>query len=172
MHCVDLGESFPTRIYLQKSASIQPRTSPSKFGGKIQFTIHFTPYSRPTRRSPTARGGPPARAPLLPGRRRGSPALVARALRSAPGAQSRAAPGRGYPSVRDSAAQPSRVPSPAPRQASPRQSSRGAERPADRLSVSLRALRGSPTGEYGSSEELLHVRNRPESPGIAAVIRL
>ncbi len=27
-------------IYLQKSASIQPRTSPSKFGGKIQFNIH------------------------------------------------------------------------------------------------------------------------------------
>ena len=45
LHCADLGESFPTRIYLQKSASIQPRTSPSKFGGKIQFTIHFTPYS-------------------------------------------------------------------------------------------------------------------------------
>ena len=44
VHCVDLSESFPTRIYLQKSASIQPRTSPSKFGGKIQFTIHFTPY--------------------------------------------------------------------------------------------------------------------------------
>ena len=33
MNCVDLGESFPTSIYLQKSASIQPRTSPSKFGG-------------------------------------------------------------------------------------------------------------------------------------------
>ena len=32
VHCVDLGESFPTSIYLQKSASIQPRTSPSKFG--------------------------------------------------------------------------------------------------------------------------------------------
>ena len=31
MHCVDLGESFPTHIYLQKSASIQPRTSPVKF---------------------------------------------------------------------------------------------------------------------------------------------
>ena len=46
VHCVDLGESFPTSIYLQKSASIQPRTSPSKFGennSKIQFTIHFTP---------------------------------------------------------------------------------------------------------------------------------
>ena len=31
VHCVDLGESFPTSVYLQKSASIQPRTSPSKF---------------------------------------------------------------------------------------------------------------------------------------------
>ena len=42
MHCVDLGESFPTRIYLQKSASIQPRTSPSKFGGEnsIQYSLH------------------------------------------------------------------------------------------------------------------------------------
>ena len=37
---VDLGESFPTSIYLQKSASIQPRTSPSKFGGK--YSILFT----------------------------------------------------------------------------------------------------------------------------------
>ena len=27
VHYVDLGESFPTSIYLQKSASIQPRTS-------------------------------------------------------------------------------------------------------------------------------------------------
>ena len=35
VHCVDLGESFPTSIYLQKSASIQPRTSPSQFGGKF-----------------------------------------------------------------------------------------------------------------------------------------
>ena len=31
VHCVDLGESFPTSIYLQKSASIQPRTSHSIF---------------------------------------------------------------------------------------------------------------------------------------------
>ena len=30
VHCVDLGESFPTHIYLQNLASIQPRTSPSK----------------------------------------------------------------------------------------------------------------------------------------------
>ena len=35
VHCVDLGESFPTNIYLQKSASIQPRTSLSRFGGKF-----------------------------------------------------------------------------------------------------------------------------------------
>ena len=31
MHCVDLGESFPTHILLQNLASIQPRTSPIKF---------------------------------------------------------------------------------------------------------------------------------------------
>ena len=31
MHCVDLGESFPTHIFLQNLASIQPRTSPVKF---------------------------------------------------------------------------------------------------------------------------------------------
>ena len=45
VHCVDLGESFPTRIYLQNLASIQPRTSPSTFGGTLQFNIHFTPRS-------------------------------------------------------------------------------------------------------------------------------
>ena len=39
VHCVDLGESFPTSIYLQKSASIQPRTSPSKFGGKFNSIL-------------------------------------------------------------------------------------------------------------------------------------
>ena len=39
VHCVDLGESFPTSIYLQKSASIQPRTSPSKFGGQLNSKL-------------------------------------------------------------------------------------------------------------------------------------
>ena len=43
VHCVDLGESFPTSIYLQKSASIQPRTSSSKFGGKLFNIIHSCP---------------------------------------------------------------------------------------------------------------------------------
>ena len=28
VHCVDLDKSFPTSIYLQNMASIQPRTSP------------------------------------------------------------------------------------------------------------------------------------------------
>ena len=32
VHCVDLDESFQTHIYLQNLASIQPRTSPTKFG--------------------------------------------------------------------------------------------------------------------------------------------
>ena len=31
MHSVDLDESFPTSVYLQKLASIHPRTSPKKF---------------------------------------------------------------------------------------------------------------------------------------------
>ena len=31
VHCVDLGEGFRTSIYLQKLASIQPRTSLVKF---------------------------------------------------------------------------------------------------------------------------------------------
>ena len=31
VHCVDLGESFPTSIYLQNLASIKPRTSLVKF---------------------------------------------------------------------------------------------------------------------------------------------
>ena len=35
VHLVDLGESFPTSIYLQKSASIQPRTSPAKICKKF-----------------------------------------------------------------------------------------------------------------------------------------
>ena len=31
VHCVDLGESFQTHIFLQNFVSIQPRTSPVKF---------------------------------------------------------------------------------------------------------------------------------------------
>ena len=39
INLVDLVKSFPTSIYLQKSASIQPRTSLSKFGGKFNSLI-------------------------------------------------------------------------------------------------------------------------------------
>ena len=48
VHCVDLGESFPTSIYLQKSASIQPRTSPLKFGRKFNsiFNRVLSPRSQ------------------------------------------------------------------------------------------------------------------------------
>ena len=35
VNLLDLVKNFPTSIYLQKSASIQPRTSFSKFGGKF-----------------------------------------------------------------------------------------------------------------------------------------
>ena len=31
VHCEDLGESFPTSIFVQNVVSIQPRTSPEKF---------------------------------------------------------------------------------------------------------------------------------------------
>ena len=34
MHCVDLGESIQKNIWLQKSVSIQPRTSRAKFAGR------------------------------------------------------------------------------------------------------------------------------------------
>ena len=49
VHCVDLGESFPTSIYSQKSASIQPRTSPSKFGGKFNalFICLLKDFAKP-----------------------------------------------------------------------------------------------------------------------------
>ena len=44
VHCVGLGESFPTNIYLQNLASIQPRTSPPKF---FPLDRCSSPASRP-----------------------------------------------------------------------------------------------------------------------------
>ena len=43
MHCVDLGESFQTHMFLQNLASIQPRTSPLKF---TRFRLPGLPVSR------------------------------------------------------------------------------------------------------------------------------
>ena len=45
MNLVDLVKSFATSIYLQKSASIQPR-EPLEVWGKIQFNIHSPPRSQ------------------------------------------------------------------------------------------------------------------------------
>ena len=41
VHCVDLGESFPTNIYLKDLASIQPRTSPKKFESSSYREFEF-----------------------------------------------------------------------------------------------------------------------------------
>ena len=62
INLVDLVKNFPTRIYLQKSASIQPRTSPSKFGGKFNslFTSLLSRQGRQGRRR-DATDGPAAR---------------------------------------------------------------------------------------------------------------
>ena len=56
MHCVDLGGSFPTSIYLQKSASIQPRTSLFNFSNfnpalVISFSLSSPGPLRLTRRA-------------------------------------------------------------------------------------------------------------------------
>ena len=46
VNLVDLVKSFPTSIYLQKSAWRQPRKSPSKFRGKFNaLFIHSPPRS-------------------------------------------------------------------------------------------------------------------------------
>ena len=46
VHCVNLGESFPTSIYLQNLASIQPRTSLFKFftyvNQNVLHVLHVT----------------------------------------------------------------------------------------------------------------------------------
>ena len=47
VNLVDLDKScFPTSIYLQKSASIQRRTSLSKFGGSLTFQLRHLNLSR------------------------------------------------------------------------------------------------------------------------------
>ena len=43
MHCVALGESFQTQIYLQNLASIEPRTSLVKFAAPRDVTGHTVP---------------------------------------------------------------------------------------------------------------------------------
>ena len=80
VNLVDLVKSFPTSIYLQKSASIQPRTSLSKFGGKFNsLFIRLLNYQlRPQRglrfrwdvsAMPCSSEGNRERAPLQPAAR-------------------------------------------------------------------------------------------------------
>ena len=45
VHCVYLGESFQTLIYLHNLASIQPRTSPLKFARSPRRLPRLTPLS-------------------------------------------------------------------------------------------------------------------------------
>ena len=48
VYLVDLVKIFPTSIYLQKSGSIQTRTSLSKFGGKFNLSfIRLLSWHRP-----------------------------------------------------------------------------------------------------------------------------
>ena len=69
VYFVDLGESFPTHIYLQNLASIQPRTSPVKFARPTSAVIadageisdarfSFSKYFTRTRRSSAAAPAP------------------------------------------------------------------------------------------------------------------
>ena len=55
VHCVDLGESFQTHIYLQNLASIQPRTSPLKFARSSRIgavSVMVIPIGAEDRRAP------------------------------------------------------------------------------------------------------------------------
>ena len=74
VHCVDLNDSFPTTIYLQNFASIQPRTSPGKFAPSPFVESNRRVYGSyrakvAARRSrlwrPLPRGGPKTRTALL-----------------------------------------------------------------------------------------------------------
>ena len=52
VHFVDLGESFPTHVYLQNLSSIQPRMSPSKLDSQI---VEIDPALRLQQRLKTSR---------------------------------------------------------------------------------------------------------------------
>ena len=75
MHCVDLGESFPTHIFLQNFALIQPRTNP--------LTFARSPNECSTTGEPGGGTGR-RRAPRGARRRRGRTACRAAAARCSP----------------------------------------------------------------------------------------
>ena len=67
VHCVDLGESFQTHIYLQNLASIQPRARPVKFA---RSSGRYCATGRSASRGGTGPSGAPSGAPGGPGTRR------------------------------------------------------------------------------------------------------
>ena len=50
VHCVDLGESFQTHIFLQNFVSIQPRTSLLKFVNPLAATARYAAWWSPCTR--------------------------------------------------------------------------------------------------------------------------
>ena len=72
VNLVDLVKRFPKSIYLKKAASIQPRTSLSKFGGKFNSLFirllsdaETTAAREPSEASSATSFAQPARRPLL-----------------------------------------------------------------------------------------------------------
>ena len=73
VHCVDLGETFPTTIFLQKLASIQPRMSPPKTRKHLKQVANISLiWPLPGAGASSCRsaaGGPRGRAPQAAGPR-------------------------------------------------------------------------------------------------------
>ena len=69
VHCVDLGESFPTSIFLQNLVSIQLKTSPetSKFDFRITQRFNFPMVFSPTGAEPVGASGAGTRRRALRG---------------------------------------------------------------------------------------------------------
>ena len=67
-HCVDLGESFQTHIYLQNLTSIQPRTSPLKFAGGRRRGSSSGRWGSMSKSSRPSGGGSAAASPSASGK--------------------------------------------------------------------------------------------------------
>ena len=65
VHCVDLGESFQTHIYLQILASIQPRTSTVKFA-EVASVLKRRASREAAARGPQRPRPPPRRVTIAP----------------------------------------------------------------------------------------------------------
>ena len=155
---VDLEKCFPMSIWLQRLASIQKRTSLSKFAKispkvrkkvRINIGLNWEEWRQRSRniteRVIHGQGKRPAQI-FCHSRRTSLPSTWRRTWGSASAHSTR-------PSTRSTAWwRTGRSPAERP--------ARKAERTA---ACAVLNKKGRPTGEYGSSEELVHVRNRLES---------